>query len=92
MILRIILKSNAHQKPSTTNPGTILPISMMINALMTSKKSPSVMIVTGMVRKISTGLIKVLRIAKAIATMIAVAKFSIFTPGRSQEVINTAQV
>jgi hypothetical protein len=76
MILRITLKSNAHQKPSTTNPGTILPISMIISAFMTNKKNPNVTMVTGIVRKTRTGLMKVLRIAKAIATMMAVAKFS----------------
>jgi hypothetical protein len=93
IMLSITLKSNAHQNPSTTNPGTILPISIMIRALITRRKNPSVTMVTGIVRKTSTGRINVLRIAKAIATMSAVIKFSTCTPRlRSQEVIRTAQV
>jgi hypothetical protein len=87
------LNSKAHQNPSTVNPGTILPISMIIRALITNKKNPSVTIVNGIVRKTSTGLMKVLIIASAMATMIAVAKFSTCTPRLNiQAVINTAQV
>jgi hypothetical protein len=93
IILKMMLKSRAHQNPSTENPGTILPISMIINPLITSRKNPNVTMVTGIVRNTSTGLRKVLMIASAIATMMAVAKFSTWTPFRKiQAVIKTAQV
>jgi hypothetical protein len=93
MILNIILKSKAHQNPSTVNPGIILPISMIINPLITRRKNPSVTIVTGIVRNTSTGLMNVFIIASAIATMMAVAKFSTCTPRRNiQAVMSTAQV
>jgi hypothetical protein len=76
IMLRMILKSNAHQKPSTTKPGTILPINRIIRALITSRKNPRVMIVKGIVRNIRMGLIKVLMMARAIAIIRAVTKFS----------------
>jgi hypothetical protein len=74
--LRMMLKSKAHQKPSTTNPGTILPMSMMIKALITNRNRPRVTMVTGIVRNIRTGRRNVLIMARAMATMTAVAKFS----------------
>lgn len=54
----------------------------MIRALITSKNSPKVKMVTGKVNKIRMGFIKKLSKAKTIATTIEVIKESTLTPPR----------
>jgi hypothetical protein len=55
-----MLAKNAVQNPDTRKPGTSVDTSSIMSALMTSKKSPNVMRVKGMVRTITTGLITAL--------------------------------
>ena len=78
---KIKLKSSAHQKLSTINPGMIKSASNIISALITNKKSPSVNTVMGMVKTINKGFKVALNKAKSAATRIAVKKFSTKTPG-----------
>ena len=54
----------------------------MITALITSKKSPRVIIVTGIVKKTRIGFKKVFNKAKTTATISAVVKLSTEIPGR----------
>jgi hypothetical protein len=74
---RIILNNKAHQNPSTLNPFTNFATSKIIKALITSRKKPKDKIVTGIVRIISIGLIKIFKKDNTIATRIAVVKPSI---------------
>ena len=46
----ITLNNNAHQNPSTTKPGTILPAKIIIIALITNRNNPNVITVTGIVK------------------------------------------
>jgi hypothetical protein len=90
VIDKIILNNNAHQNPSTENPSTNFDAIIMINALITNKKSPNVKKVMGMVRMISTGLSNEFRIAITSATNTAVIYPSTLTPGNKYAEINTA--
>jgi hypothetical protein len=67
-------------------------MSKIIKALITSRNNPNVKMVTGMVRKIKSGLKKVFNMARAMAIIKAVVNFSTRTPGNSQAVSNTAPV
>ena len=78
-----ILKSTAHQKVFTANPAISSSANKMISALITTRNKPSVIKVTGKVRKIKIGLTKVFNNARTIATIIAVTYVSTLTPGRS---------
>jgi hypothetical protein len=53
----------------------------MIRAFMISRNRPRVSIVTGRVNNTSIGLIKILRRPKTAATISAVIKLSMVTPG-----------
>ena len=70
----IILNRNAHQKPSTENPETILSANNIIIALITSKNNPKLNIVNGMVRSTSIGFRNPFSKASINATIIAVKK------------------
>lgn len=76
-----MLKSNAHQKFETLNPSTRDDTAMMINALMTKRNSPMVIIVKGKVRKTNIGRITALMIPKIPAAITAVPKLVTVTPG-----------
>lgn len=65
---------------------------MMINALITSKKSPRVKMVIGMVKTTSIGFTMVFSKDKTAATRIPVIAESMCTPGNMKEVIMTANV
>lgn len=67
-IERMILKSNAHQNPSTLKPSTSPEISMIIRAFITKVKSQIVRMLIGNVKNRSIGRIKVLIIQRRIAT------------------------
>lgn len=57
IIDKIKLKNNAHQKPLTSNPGTISAASKIISALITKRNNPKVNMVMGIVRIIKIGFI-----------------------------------
>ena len=57
----MMLNNTAVQKPSTTNPPTILAQKIMSKAFMTNKNKPNVKMVTGNVKRISKGCRKALR-------------------------------
>ncbi|PIB34524.1 hypothetical protein BFP72_03410 [Reichenbachiella sp. 5M10] len=78
----IKLNKKDHQKPSTVNPGTSALTSMIMSVLMTSRKSPSVRIVTGMVKITKIGLKRMLTTASTPATTSAVQKPSTWAPGK----------
>ena len=77
----MMLNNNAVQNVLTSNPVTNSVHSKMISALMTSKKSPNVMMVTGNVNKINSGLTKMLSNPSTTATITDVIKLSTTTPG-----------
>jgi hypothetical protein len=79
---RTRLNRSAHQNPSTLNPGMIAEASKTSNAFITNVKSQKVKMLMGRVKMISTGLTNVFRAPRITATMTAVKKFSIRTPGR----------
>ena len=66
------LKSIAHQIPSTINPSISLSASKIIKAFITSKNKPSVIIVIGKVRIMSTGFTSKFKMERTTATKIAV--------------------
>lgn len=80
--VRTKLNTNAHQNPETVNPGTNLSTIRITTALITSRKIPRESTVIGRVRKTRIGLINALRTPRTTATIRAVRKSSIFTPGR----------
>ena len=80
-IERMILKNIAVRKPSTAKPPTILVHRSIISALMTSRNSPNVIIVTGKVSNTKIGFIKILSNPKTMATMTEVVKLATLTPG-----------
>ncbi len=69
---KIILKNKAVQKVSTLNPPTIFVHNKIINALITNKNNPNVMMVTGNVSITNIGLINILSNPRTIATINAV--------------------
>ena len=66
------LKISADKKPLTAKPATNLSQSITIIALMMSRKSPKVRIVTGNVKNTMIGFTKILSNPKTMATMIDV--------------------
>ncbi len=69
---KIILKNKAVQKVSTLNPPTIFVHNKIINALITNKNNPKVMMVTGNVSITNIGLMNMLSNPRTIATINAV--------------------
>ncbi len=88
----MMLNSRAYQNPSTWNPLSRFDASIIMEALMTSRNSPKVIIVTGIVNRISKGFNMVLSnpISKAVAR--AVRNESSETPGNKYDVTITAMV
>ena len=84
-----MLKNTAVQKPSTTNPPTILAHKMMSKALMTNKNKPKDKIVTGNVNKIKMGFINTLSSYKTKATNKEVVKLATATPGKNSAMSST---
>lgn len=82
IIDKIRLKSKAHQKLLTENPGKITSANRMINALITKRKSPNDKIVIGIVRITSIGLIVAFNSASKATNRIAFKKLSTDTPGK----------
>lgn len=76
------LKSTAIQKPLTPNPSTKASTKSIITALITIRKRPRVIIVTGSVKSTSTGFTIRLSSARTRATTIAVTYPVTVTPGR----------
>ena len=66
------LKIRAHSTPLTSKPSMKNPASSIISALMTSKNSPKVTIVTGRVKMTKIGLTKKFNKLNTTATKIAV--------------------
>ena len=76
-----MLNINAHQNPSTLKPGVITPANIIINALITSRNSPKVITVSGIVSQISIGSTKIFRNASIIAITKALQKLLTWIPG-----------
>ena len=72
---------SAVQKLATSNPPTISVHNKIISALITSRNSPKVMIVTGKVNNTKMGLMKILSNASTMATITEVVKLATVTPG-----------
>jgi hypothetical protein len=89
MILRSRLKRMAQPKDCIEKAEKKPLTHQMISPLITKIKSPKVIMVTGMVSKISKGLIRKLKRVSTRATGIAVAKFFISAPGKSLAVSHT---
>ena len=79
---KIMLKINAHQKPSTRIPSINLAANKIIRAFITKRKSPNVTTVIGKVSKTKIGLIMALRQANTRANIMAVVIFEICTPDK----------
>lgn len=77
------LKISAIKNPSTPNPLTKASASKIITALITSKNSPKVTIVTGNVNITKIGFTIKFRIARTSATIIAVTYPATSTPGKN---------
>lgn len=75
------LNSSARKKPSIKNPSIRLSHIITIIALMTSRKSPSVTIVTGKVKNTSIGFTKMLSNPRTTATNKADINPATLTPG-----------
>jgi len=85
-ILIMILKSNAHQKPSTWKFLTRAPAIRIIKVLMTNRNSPKVRTVIGKDKNWRTGLRIALSIPRTMATRTAEPKLFTDIPGRSHAV------
>lgn len=86
----IKLKRSAHQKLLTWNSSISLSAMMIIMALMTRRKKPSVKKVIGIVKIVKIGLTTAFKKAKTTATIKALTKLSIAIPGSNFAVITTA--
>ena len=84
-IERIRLKSNAQKNPSTLIPSMNLSAMMMISALITKRKSPSVSIVIGNVSMINNGFTIIFNTANTNAKIIAVLKSMIWIPLKMED-------
>jgi hypothetical protein len=77
----VIEPNTAGQNPVITNPGTINEVTQKSPVLMRIPAIPSVSILMGSVKILSTGLIKVLMSPNTNATKSAVRKFATVIPG-----------
>lgn len=75
----------AQTHPSTENPTTNRSTKSTIAPLITNRKSPSVIIVMGKVKKVMMGLINMLIIPRANPAIMAIKKLLTYTPDNSQE-------
>ncbi len=87
----MMLKSRAHQNPSTLKPSMSSDMIMMIRAFITKVKSQTVTRFIGSVSNRSTGRIKVLMSARRIATPNAGINPDNVTPGKIYAVMITAR-
>ncbi len=78
---KTIPKTNAHKKPSTTNPGTNLLTRSIRSAFITKVKSPKVRIFIGKVKIKRMGFKKAFIMPNTKATTKATVKFVTCTPG-----------
>lgn len=78
---KTILNIKAVIKPSTSKPPTIFVQSNTIKALITKRNKPKVSTVTGSVKNTMIGLIKMFNNPSTTATISAVVKPAIRTPG-----------
>jgi len=79
----IRLNSKAETQPSTEKPGTIYSARKIIRILITSRKSPKVIIVIGIVKATRMGFKKAFKRANTKATITAVFASEIVTPGKN---------
>jgi len=77
----ITLKAKAHQKLLTANPLIRASVKRIIIALITSRNSPNVRTVMGIVRMTKIGLRTALNKARITATTKAAQKLATLTPG-----------
>ena len=87
-----MLKSSAHQKPSTINPGTMFAARRINKALIINVNRPKDNRFIGKVKIIINGFKKVFIIPSTRATISAVTKSFICTPGNMYAVASTAKV
>jgi hypothetical protein len=87
-----MVKSKAHQKFETEKPEIIFEAIQTINALITNKNKPRVIMVAGIVRKINSGLTKIFKSPITTATIIASQNDSTCTPGSKYAAINTVKL
>lgn len=83
------LNKSADINPCTWNPGTSDEASIIINALSTKVKSPKVSRLIGSVSSTRIGFINVLMTPKTTATISAVERSGIVTPGKIWAVTKT---
>ena len=84
MVLTIeskIEKISAHQKSATSKPDTITSTNKIINALITSKKTPNVKMVIGMVSAVKIGFTNEFTNAITIAAIMAAPTPATVIPG-----------
>ena len=91
MIDSMILKSKAHQNPSTLKPVITPEINIIIRAFITKVKSPMVITLIGNVKNRRIGRTKVFITANRIATSNAGKNPATVTPGKMYAVIITAK-
>lgn len=87
-----MVKSNAHQKFETEKPDIIFEAIQTINALITNRNNPSVMMVAGIVSKISSGRTKILSSPITTATIMASQNVSTCTPGSKYAATKTVKL
>ena len=85
------LNNSAHQNPSTVTPSINLSANKMMRALITKRKRPSVMMVTGKVSMISKGFIMAFSTANIKANMSASFNSGICTPVKKRESPNATR-
>lgn len=78
---KMILKSNAHQNPSTVKPDTREEVNNITTALTTKVNNPKVKMFIGSVNRSSNGFTIMLTMPKTSEATSAVEKFAICTPG-----------
>ena len=77
---KTILNNKAVQKESTLNPETRLSHNKIMTALMTNKKSPKVITVTGSVNKTNTGFTNIFSKPNTTETIMAALNPLTLTP------------
>src|SRR5690606_13747833 len=82
--------ATAHQNPFTWKPLRMDPANQNTSALSTSRNRPSVTTVMGSVRKMSTGLTRVLSSPRTSAAMSAEPKDATVMPGRTYATTSSA--
>lgn len=78
-----ILKSKAHPNPLTSKPSMNQSANKIINVFITIRNNPKLKITAGKANSMSNGFRKTFRNPRTTATIIAVRKFSTYTPGKT---------